>query len=151
MSILQSLPLYLIHDPKRDRMIESLIPDEHYFDKKNEQFELLDTSPLLIPPVDGHSSSDDLPNASVVPERELDLNVEKFLTASNSEVEDVGDLIAGIQIQVQKLAWSPIQTKAWVAEHFGGRSRWQLTGDELVLLLHQLQSAARTSFDGETS
>ncbi len=136
---------------KRDRIIESSIPDEHYFAKRNKQFELLDTSPPLIPSADGYSSSDDLPNASVVPEHELNLNVEKFLTASPSEVEDVGDLIAEIQVQVHELAWSPIQAKAWVAEHFGGRSRWQLIDDELVLLLHQLQSAHRNSFDGETS
>ena len=136
---------------KRDRMPESSIPDEHYFAKRNEQLELLDMSSLLISPADSCSSPDDLLNASVVPEHESNLNVEKFLTVSTSEVEDVGDLIAEIQVQVQRLAWSPIQAKAWVAEYFGGRSRWQLIDDELVLLLHQLQSAHRTSFDGETS
>jgi hypothetical protein len=80
---------------------------------KNEQFELLDTSSTLlrVPPVDGHSSSDDLQKYCLCcPKsvRRLDLNVGKILNLE-FEVEDVGDLIAGIQIQITKTLAVPIQ------------------------------------------
>jgi hypothetical protein len=42
--------------------------------------------------------------------------------------------------QVQRLGWSSAQLVQFIADRFGGKRRAQLSDDELVSLLYQLQS-----------
>lgn len=124
---------------KRDRAVDLPISDEHYFAKRNCQLKMLDESFQLVPASDQESTSIGLSAAAAAPTHEADSNGEDLSTASDSEVEDVGDVIAEIQVQFQRLDWPFVQAKAWIAEQFGGRSSWQLCDGELGLLLEKLR------------
>ena len=50
------------------------------------------------------------------------------------------EVIRGIQKQVRRLAWTIEEIGQFVAERFGGKRRYQLSHDELVLLLYYLQT-----------
>lgn len=107
-------------------------PDEHYFCRENNgQIEisqqLLGSSPHSLSPV---TSEVDMSPHRPIPEREL---------LDSHKLEDLGEIIAAIQVEHARLGWSPIRTKAWIADHFEGKSRWQLTDEELAQLLRQLQ------------
>jgi len=67
---------------------------------------------------------------------------EQYVVAANSNPEDIGDMVAQVQVQFQCLGWTPAQAKSWIAEQFGGRSWWQLTDAELVVLLRKLRDCA---------
>jgi hypothetical protein len=54
--------------------------------------------------------------------------------------DDLIDVIAEIQIQVKRLRWTAEQTHQFIADHFHGKRRSQLTDDELVCLLYRLRT-----------
>ena len=54
----------------------------------------------------------------------------------------LAELQSLIQQQVQALGWTVEPVKAFVSEHFGGRSRSQLRDDELPTLLYYLRAEA---------
>ncbi|MBD2095119.1 hypothetical protein H6F90_08120 [Trichocoleus sp. FACHB-591] len=54
--------------------------------------------------------------------------------------DDLSDVIVGIQIQVRRLRWTVEQTHQFIADHFHGKRRSQLTDDELLCLLYRLRT-----------
>jgi hypothetical protein len=124
---------------KRDHSIDLPIPDEHYFAERNRQLELLGGFLPLALASGQKIASTELGAAAAAPMYELDSNGEDISTVSDSEIEDVGDVIAEIQVQFQRLGWTSVQVKVWIAEQFAGKSRWQLSDRELGLLLEKLR------------
>ncbi|MBD3886405.1 hypothetical protein IFO70_32485 [Phormidium tenue FACHB-886] len=117
-------------------------PDEHYFQVgKNGQIELfrhrleLPTPPSLPPVTKSFATKQDAPKHQLAPEQEL----QELLTPQISL--DICELIAAIQVEFARLGWSLTQAKGWIAEHFEGKSRWQLTDAELIQLLRKLQQS----------
>lgn len=115
-------------------------PDEHYFGaNKYRQLELPDQVGLSTPvdPTLSSSSSsistNDLSNNSSINSSNYDSNVVKL-----QSFNDISDIIIAIQIEIARIAWSAAQVRAWIAAHFNGKSRWQLTNEELLQLLQQL-------------
>ncbi len=115
-------------------------PDEHYFRARNKQLELLGESPSSSSSLNASTPPNILLNGSAVSEHDSGDSENGSAVAANSNPEDVGDVIAQVQVQFQRLGWTPAQAKSWIAEQFGGRSRWQLTDAELVDLLRKLQT-----------
>jgi hypothetical protein len=54
--------------------------------------------------------------------------------------EDLGEVIAEIQAQFRRLGWDPQQVVQFIAEHFNGKRRSQLSDDDLVALLYRLRT-----------
>lgn len=54
--------------------------------------------------------------------------------------DDLSDVIVGIQIEVRQLGWTVEEVHQFIAEHFHGKRRSQLTDDELVCLLYRLRT-----------
>jgi len=115
-------------------------PDEHYFRSKSKQLELLGESLSSSSSSNVSSPPNVLLNGSTESEHDSVDFENVSAVAANSNPEDVGDVIAQVQVQFQRLGWTPAQAKSWIAEQFGGRSRWQLTDIELVDLLRKLQT-----------
>ena len=49
-------------------------------------------------------------------------------------------IIRGIQVQVQRLDWAVEEISQFIADRFDGKRRYQLSHDELILLLYYLQT-----------
>ncbi|MBD1865026.1 MULTISPECIES: hypothetical protein [Trichocoleus] len=60
------------------------------------------------------------------------------ILASAIALDDLSDVIVGTQIQVRRLGWTVEQTHQFIADHFQGKRRSQLTDDELLCLLYRL-------------
>ena len=125
---------------KQTRSNDLLPPDERYFRSKGKQLELLSESLSSSPSSKASSPPNVLLNGSAVSEHDSGDSENGSAVAVHSNSKDVGDVIAQVQVQFQRLGWTPAQAKSWIAEQFGGRSRWQLTDAELVDLLRKLQT-----------
>ena len=58
---------------------------------------------------------------------------------------EVSDVIAQIQIQVRQLGLSAVQIRQLIGDRFAGKSRWQLSDEELRMLLQDLWGFAAVS------
>ncbi|MBD2123611.1 hypothetical protein [Trichocoleus sp. FACHB-262] len=65
---------------------------------------------------------------------------EPMAIAEGGAIGDLSDVIAGIQIQVRRLGWTVEQARQFIADHFDGKRRSQLTDHELLYLLYRLRT-----------
>ena len=59
--------------------------------------------------------------------------------SSSPAPEDLSDILAEISIHMRRSQWSPPQARQFIADHFSGKSRWQLDDGELLSLLGLLR------------
>lgn len=121
-------------------------PDENYFrqvqqrqgDRLRVREEFVQQS-LELPEINP------LPPASVPNAGKQNAAVKLAMSGNQIEPppQSVQALLTAIESEVERLGWIEAQESVWVAQHFAGKQRSELSARELVLLLRQLKQLHR--------
>ncbi|MBD1866737.1 hypothetical protein H6F95_05330 [Cyanobacteria bacterium FACHB-471] len=117
------------------------LPDENYFRQVQQRQgdrlrgrEVFIQQSLELPGID-------LPPAPAPVSESHSTSVQRTMSENrtNSPPQSVQVLLSAIESEVERLGWIAAQGSIWVAQHFAGKERSQLSARELVLLLRQLK------------
>lgn len=126
---------------KQHRFSSQPPPDENYFRQVQQrdgdrpgliQKDFVQQS-LDLP---GVSSS---PPSSCVESHDAPLPLAASGDQTDSLAEPVGSVLKAIAAELDRLGWVSVQESIWIAQHFNGKKRDELSLGELTLLLRQLK------------
>ncbi|MBD2054642.1 hypothetical protein H6F88_01120 [Oculatella sp. FACHB-28] len=80
------------------------------------------------------------------PPRSHDTPLQAFVSGDQtaSPAESGGCVLNAIEVEIARLDWTPELESIWIAQHFSGKTRSELSLGELVLLLRQLKQLHRS-------